>query len=79
MKFGVLKELSPGETRVALVPDAIKVLLKKKHTVMVESGAGLAASIPDAEFTAAGAQIVPDAAQLAAAVDCLLKVHAVTR
>jgi NAD(P) transhydrogenase subunit alpha len=76
MRFGVFKELHPGESRVALVPDAIKALLKKKHTVSVETGAGLAASIPDAEFTAAGAQIVPDAAQLAAAVDCLLKVHA---
>src|SRR5271170_1166806 len=79
MRFGVFKELSPGETRVALVPDAIKLLLKKKHSVSVESGAGLAASIPDAEFTAAGAQIVPDAAKLAAEAECILKVHAVSK
>src|SRR5580658_748458 len=78
MRFGVFKESSPGETRVALVPDAIKLLLKKKHSVLVESGAGLAASIPDAEFAAAGAQLMPDAAQLAVAVDCILKVHAVS-
>src|SRR5271154_4818920 len=78
MRFGVFKELSPGETRVALVPDAVKLLLKKKHAVLVESGAGLAASIPDAEFAAAGAQIIPDAAQLAGAADCLLQVHAVS-
>jgi NAD(P) transhydrogenase subunit alpha len=78
MRFGVFRELSPGETRVALVPDAVKALLKKKHAVSVECGAGLAASIPDAEFAAAGAQIVPDAAQLAASADCILKVHAVT-
>jgi NAD(P) transhydrogenase subunit alpha len=78
MRFGVFKELSSGETRVALVPDAVKLLLKKKHAVLVESGAGLAASIPDAEFAAAGAQIIPDAAQLAALADCLLKVHAVS-
>lgn len=78
MRFGVFKELHPGETRVALVPDAIKQLLKKKHTVSVETGAGLAASIPDAEFAAAGAQIAGDAAQLVAASDCLLQVNAVT-
>lgn len=78
MRFGVFKELSPGETRVALVPDAIKQLLKKKHSVSVESGAGLAASIPDAEFSSAGAQVVADAAQVAAEADCLLMVHAVS-
>jgi NAD(P) transhydrogenase subunit alpha len=39
----------------------------------------LAASIPDAQFAAAGAQIAPDAAQLAAAADCLLRVRPVTQ
>lgn len=79
MRFAVVKESSPGETRVALVPDAVKALLKKNHAVLVESGAGLAASIPDAEFAAAGAQIVPDAAQLMAQADCIVMVHAVSR
>jgi NAD(P) transhydrogenase subunit alpha len=78
MRFGVFKETSPGETRVALVPDAVKQLLKKKHAVSVECGAGLAASIPDAEFAAAGAQIVPDAAQLMASADCFVKIHVVS-
>jgi NAD(P) transhydrogenase subunit alpha len=79
MRFGVFKEPAPGETRVALVPDAVKLLLKKKHAVSVESGAGLAASIPDAEFAAAGAEVLPDAARLAASADCFLMVHPVTR
>jgi H+-translocating NAD(P) transhydrogenase subunit alpha len=78
MRFGVFKESGSGETRVALVPDAIKLLLKKKHEVLVESGAGAAASIPDADFVAAGAKIVPDALQLAAAADCFVAVRAVT-
>jgi len=78
MRFGVIKESNPSETRVALVPDAIKALLKKKHSVSVESGAGLAASIPDAEFAAAGAQIIPDAASLIAGVECLLQVYPVS-
>jgi NAD(P) transhydrogenase subunit alpha len=77
MQFGVSKENSKGETRVALVPDSIRLLLKKKHAVLVQSGAGLAASIPDAEFEAAGARIVADAAGLAAA-DCLLRIRPVS-
>jgi NAD(P) transhydrogenase subunit alpha len=78
MRFAVFDESKDGETRVALVPDAVKMLLKKQHSVSVQSGAGLAASIPDAQFAAAGAQIVPGAAQLAAAADCLLRVRPVT-
>jgi NAD(P) transhydrogenase subunit alpha len=79
MRFAVFDETTDGETRVALVPDAVKMLLKKQHTVSVQSGAGRAASIPDAQFAAAGAQIVGDAGALAAAADCLLRVRAVTQ
>ncbi|HEX3717670.1 MAG TPA: Re/Si-specific NAD(P)(+) transhydrogenase subunit alpha [Verrucomicrobiae bacterium] len=78
MQFAVFKEGISGETRVALVPDSVKSLVKKKHGVFIETGAGLAASIPDAEFEAAGAKIVPDAASLAAGADCFLKVRPVS-
>jgi len=78
MRFAVFDETQDGETRVALVPDAVKMLLKKQHAVSVQSGAGRAASIPDAQFAAAGAQIAPDAGALAAAADCLLRVRPVT-
>jgi NAD(P) transhydrogenase subunit alpha len=79
MRFAVFDETKDGETRVALVPDAVKMLLKKQHAVSVQSGAGRAACIPDAEFTAAGAQLAADAGQLARDADCLLRVGAVTR
>jgi H+-translocating NAD(P) transhydrogenase subunit alpha len=79
MRFAVFDEARDGETRVALVPEAVKMLLKKQHTVSVQTGAGLAASIPDAQFVAAGASIAPDAPQLAAAADCLLRVRPVTK
>ena len=79
MRFAVFDEIKDGETRVALVPDAVKMLLKKQHTVSVQAGAGLAASIPDAQFVAAGAQIVADAAQFVADADCLLRVRPVTK
>ena len=78
MQFAVFKENISGETRVALVPDSVKSLVKKKHGVLIERGAGLAASIPDAEFEAAGARIMPDASSLAAAADCLLRVRPVS-
>ena len=58
MIIGVPKEIAPGEHRVALVPDTIAKLLKSGHEILVEQGAGLAASLPDSAYTAAGAQIV---------------------
>jgi NAD(P) transhydrogenase subunit alpha len=78
MRFAVFKEMDAGETRVALVPDAIKLLLKQQHSVLVQRGAGLAASIPDAQFEAAGAQMAGDSRQLAGAADCLLRVGPVS-
>ena len=62
MKIGVVKERAPNERRVALVPDALKPLIAAGAEVMVERGAGDAAAIPDALYTAAGAQIVDRAA-----------------
>lgn len=57
MKIGVPKESVPGERRVALVPDTVKRLAAKGHAVVVESGAGEAALVPDELFTDAGASI----------------------
>jgi NAD(P) transhydrogenase subunit alpha len=62
MRLAVLKERRPAETRVAATPETIKKLIGLGLTVAVESGAGTASSIPDAEFAAAGAEIAPDAA-----------------
>jgi NAD(P) transhydrogenase subunit alpha len=59
MKVGVAKETAPGERRVALVPEALGRLTKAGLEILVESGAGSAALIPDQEFVDAGATIVP--------------------
>jgi H+-translocating NAD(P) transhydrogenase subunit alpha len=61
MRLAVLKERRAAETRVAATPDTIKKLVGLGLTVAVESGAGATASISDAEFAAAGAEIAPDA------------------
>ena len=55
MRIGVPKETAPGERRVALVPDVVRRLAE--HQVVVESGAGVAAGLPDEDFVAAGAEI----------------------
>src|SRR3954470_22648223 len=60
MKIGVPTETGERERRVALVPDVVKRLVGKGHTVLIQSGAGAGASIPDEAFTEAGAEISED-------------------
>ncbi|MGK2956463.1 MAG: Re/Si-specific NAD(P)(+) transhydrogenase subunit alpha [Solirubrobacterales bacterium] len=73
MKIGVPKETASGEKRVALVPDAVRSLLKKEGVeVVVESGAGVIAGHPDSQYTEAGATVGSLADVLAA--DVVLKV-----
>ena len=73
MKVGVAKETAPGERRVALVPEALGRLTKAGLEILVESGAGSAALIPDQEFVDAGATVVP-ADRLYAESDVILRV-----
>ncbi len=62
MRLAVLKERRAYETRVAATPDTVKKLVGLGLTVAVEAGAGFTSAISDADFAAAGAQIVPDPA-----------------
>ncbi len=62
MKIALFKESRPGETRVALTPDAVKLLVKDGWTVDVEHGAGERAHYSDARYVEAGATIVEVAA-----------------
>jgi NAD(P) transhydrogenase subunit alpha len=57
MNIGVPKETTAGERRVALVPEVVKKLVAKGHVVVVESGAGVQALIPDGLYSDAGATI----------------------
>ncbi|MEV6771532.1 Re/Si-specific NAD(P)(+) transhydrogenase subunit alpha [Nocardia sp. NPDC051030] len=56
-RVGVVRETNPDERRVALVPKIIPTLLKQGAEVIVESGAGLGALIPDEAYVEAGATI----------------------
>jgi NAD(P) transhydrogenase subunit alpha len=73
MLIGVPAETVSGETRVAVTPETTKKLVAQGHTVRVQSGAGITASITDAAFQAAGAEIT-DAAG-AFACELVLKVR----
>jgi NAD(P) transhydrogenase subunit alpha len=74
MKIGIPKESARGEKRVALVPETVKKLAARQIAVLVEAGAGERARFGDAEYAAAGAEIVPDLAALAAAADAVVKI-----
>src|SRR5262249_34123282 len=67
----------PNETRVAATPETVKKLTASgKHSVLIQSGAGVRANIPDDQFTAAGGTIVPTAADIYRDADLVLKVRA---
>ena len=74
--IGVPREVFPGEKRVATVPEVIPKLAKLGFSVIVESGAGEAASISDDAYAAAGARVVPDAASVWSGADIIFKVRA---
>ena len=73
MKAAVIKETAPGERRVALVPDAIARLKPAGIEVLVETGAGEGAWLPDAAYADAGAAIV-SADELYRTADVILTV-----
>ncbi len=74
MHIGVPRERAAGETRVAVTPETAKKLKAAGHTLRVEAGAGLAASVTDAAYEAVGCEIVDQAAALAC--ELVLKVRA---
>jgi NAD(P) transhydrogenase subunit alpha len=75
MIVGVPRETFPGERRVALIPSVIPPLIKAGGEVMVESGAGVSAGFPDADYTGRGARAVSRAEVLSRA-DVVLMVRA---
>ena len=74
MQIGVPAETVSGETRVAATPETVKKLVAQGHAVKVQSQAGLAASVTDDAYVAAGAEITDAAGALGA--DLVLKVRA---
>jgi len=74
MIVGVPRETFPGERRVALVPIVIPNLSKAGIEVVIESGAGVAAGFPDAEYAAKGARVLNTRAEVFNAADIVVQV-----
>ncbi len=75
MKIGVVREAPAGETRAALMPEAVRALVAAGVQVHIESGTGDAAGARDADYVAAGAQIDHDKIEVLESVDVLLCVN----
>jgi len=73
MLIGIPTETTVGETRVAVTPETVKKLKAQGHSLRVQSGAGVAASVLDEAYVAAGAEITDAAGALGA--DMVLKVR----
>jgi alanine dehydrogenase len=74
MKIGVPREVKNHEYRVAITPAGVHELARTGHEVFVEAGAGDGSSLPDDEFTAAGAKIATSADEVWGTADLVLKV-----
>jgi len=74
VRVGIPKEIKVHEYRVAITPAGVHELVRHGHQVLVEQDAGTGSSIDDAEFAAAGAKILPTAADVWGEADLLLKV-----
>jgi alanine dehydrogenase len=74
MRVGVPKEVKNHEYRVAITPAGAHELVRAGHEVFVERDAGTGSRIPDEDFTAAGATILPGPDEVWRAGDLILKV-----
>ena len=74
MIIGVPKEIMPGERRVAASPETTKKMVQDGLTVLIEQGAGEGSFYHDEAYMAAGAEIVPNVADLYDRADIILKV-----
>jgi alanine dehydrogenase len=74
MKVGIPREVKNHEYRVAITPAGVNELVRNGHEVYVERGAGVGSSIPDQDFVAAGATILPDPDEVWATGELICKV-----
>ncbi len=74
MKIGIPKEIKDHEYRVGMIPASVHALVQAGHEVMVEAGAGVGSGFEDVEYVAAGARIIPQAAEVWSAAEMIIKV-----
>lgn len=74
MIIGVPREIKDNEYRVSLTPGGAESLVQARHHVLVERGAGAGSGFPDDEYVRSGAEVEPQAAQVWARADMVMKV-----
>ena len=74
MVIGIPKEIMHDEARVSAIPETVRKLVADGNKVLVEKGAGVGSFFPDADYAAAGAELVDDVADLYKRSDLILKV-----
>jgi NAD(P) transhydrogenase subunit alpha len=75
MKLGIPREVRADESRVALVPESCRKLVKAGIQVLVETSAGQRACFPDEAYREAGAQLEPDVTDVLGGAEMILKVN----
>ena len=75
MIIGVLKEIHPGERRVAMAPSVAKQCIKNGHSVLFEHGAGIIANFTDDQYEDSGVEIVESAHKIWEQADVILKIR----
>lgn len=75
MIIGVPKEIKNHEYRVGMVPASVRELITHGHTVIVETQAGTGIGFSDEDYVAAGASILPSAADIFAGADMIVKLR----
>jgi len=76
LRLGILHESTPGETRVALLPESLKTLLAQGISIVVESGAGISAGASDQAYAEAGATVTTDRDSILSGADLIPMVNA---
>ena len=74
MIIGVPKEIKNNEFRVSATPSGVHALVKAGHQVLVEAGAGIGSAITDADYVAAGANVISNVEDVWAKADLILRV-----
>jgi alanine dehydrogenase len=74
VRVGVPSEVKNSEYRVACTPSGVLELVRHGHEVLVQRGAGIGSSLPDAEFASAGAVLIDTADEVWGEADLILKV-----
>ncbi|MBA2693473.1 MAG: alanine dehydrogenase, partial [Rubrobacter sp.] len=78
MRIGVVREVSPDESRVSLTPHAVNELTRAGHRVTVEAGAGAESSLSDDAYREAGAVVADEAAEVYESSELMVKVYGPT-